>query len=254
MTGTCTRACPLCDGNSYDPIRSVNGWVIATCGQCGFVYAPVVRVHTATELNLPSDYQPVWRARHRQIARLLNRHLRDGDLVVDVGAGFGELGLVVGNGGRFRYLGFEPSLSIAAAAGRRGVDLRPEFFRPGAVADAGAVVLDNVIEHVDAPVPLLEAAAGALRPGGLLVVIVPNRWDVRQVIPRWRDANHWIPPEHINYFTPRVLGHVLSRMRLDVRPFGFAALGRDDWRYWPRAVLERIGVYPFGINMYGVKV
>jgi hypothetical protein len=91
----------------------------------------------------------------------------------------------------------------------------------------------------------------ALRPGGVLVVIVPNRFDARQMIPSWRAANHWIPPEHINYFTPRSLRRTLEQLDLEVRSFGFSALERADWKYWPRATGERLGVFPWGLNVYG---
>jgi len=196
----------------------------------------------------------VWRARHRQIHQLLTKLLPEGDLIVDVGAGFAELGRFTAEAGRFRYLGFEPSKSVAAAARRRAVAVRADIFRLSSLGEpAGAVVLDNVIEHVADPVGLLGQTAAALRDGGVLVVIVPNRYDVRQIVPTWRAANHWIPPEHINYFTPKTLGGVFKALGLRARPFGFRALRSQDWRYWPRAALEGGHIYPFGLNCYGVR-
>ena len=184
-----------------------------------------IRTNTATELQFADDYQPIWRARHRQIHRLLTGLLQPGETIVDVGAGFGELGLVAEQGGELTYVGFEPSASVSAIARNRGVDMRAELFDDKSLSEpVGAVVLDNVIEHLADPVGLLESCVGALRPGGILVVIVPNRHDVRQLVPKWRDTNHWIPPEHINYFTPSSLRQVLGRLNVEVRPFGFAAL------------------------------
>jgi SAM-dependent methyltransferase len=251
---TVTRSCPLCEDRAATVRRTVDGWDLATCDACGFLYAPTIREDTATELELPDDYEPVWRARHRQIHRLLAGLLAEDQTVVDVGAGFGELGLVTAGAGRLTYIGYEPSETVAAAARRRGVDMRAEMFTPTTLADpVGAVVLDNVIEHVADPVRLLSDCAEALAPGGTLVVIVPNRYDVRQVVPRWRKANHWIPPEHINYFTAGSLRRALERLGLTVHPFGFAALDRADWKYWPRAAGERLGLFPFGINVYATR-
>lgn len=248
------RGCPLCDASQSTTRRTIDGWALATCDSCGFLHAPSIRSDTATELDLADDYVPVWRARHRQIHRLLEGLLDRDELIVDIGAGFGELGLVTNEVGRFVYQGYEPSHSVAAAARRRGVDMVSEFFAPSSIDEpAGAVVLDNVIEHVADPVGLLATAADSVRTGGAVVVIVPNRFDVRQAIPRWRDANHWIPPEHINYFTPSSLRRTLEALGLDVHPFGFAALGWRDVRYWPRALGERLGVFPFGLNVYGVR-
>jgi SAM-dependent methyltransferase len=252
MLETTVRGCPLCRATAATTKRIVDGWTLAACDECGFVYSPTIRANTATELEFPDDYQPVWRARHRQIHRLLIGLLQPGETIVDVGAGFGELGLIVNESGRLSYIGFEPSVSVAEVARRRGVDMRAELFGPESLTEpVGAVVLDNVIEHLADPVGILTDCAGALRPGGILVVIVPNRYDARQLIPAWRDANQWIPPEHINYFTPRSLRRTLGQLNLEVRPFGFAALEAADLKYWPRAACERLGLFPFGLNFYG---
>ncbi|MBT2300804.1 class I SAM-dependent methyltransferase [Variovorax paradoxus] len=235
-------------------MRTVAGWEILACKACGFTYTPRVRQSTATELDLPAGYVPIWRARHRQIYRLLEDRLAPGDLIVDVGAGFAELGRIVQAAGRYRYVGFEPSNSIARHAAARGIAVRPELFTSTSLREpASAVVLDNVIEHVADPRALLRACTEALRPGGVLVVIVPNRHDVRQLIPSWRDREHWIPPEHINYFTASSLAWAMQCAGVRPHPFGFAALGVRDIKYWPRALLELVRVYPFGLNMYGVK-
>lgn len=246
------RPCPICGHVTAHPARRARGWTLSTCEACGFLYAPTVRANTAVEVVLPEGYEPVWRARHRQILRLLTPLLAENSLVVDIGAGFGELGRLIVRDGKFRYTGFEPSASTAAAARSRGVDLRAELFGPQSLEEpADAVVLDNVLEHLADPKALVRDAVEAIRPGGLLVVIVPNRWDVRQLHPRWRQANHWIPPDHINYFTAGSLKRLLTEAGLDsVRPFAFDALGVQDRRYWPRALLELIGVYPFGLNLY----
>ena len=86
-----------------------------------------------------------------------------------------------------------------------------------------------------------------------MIVIVPNRYDVRQLNPAWRDREHWIPPEHVNYFTPSSLEKCMCGVGVRPHPFGFAALGIRDSKYWPRAMLELVGTYPFGLNMYGIK-
>ena len=251
-TETTTRSCPICQEAHNTPRRTIDGWILATCDSCGFMYAPEIRANTATEFDLADDYEPVWRARHAQVHRLLERLLRPGATIVDVGAGFGGLGLLAQSEARFRYVGFEPSASVASAARRRGVDLRAELFLPDTLAEpVDAVVLDNVIEHVADPISLLRDCRSCLKPSGVLVTIVPNRHDIRQAVPKWRDANHWIPPEHINYFTADSLVTALEGLGLSVHPFGFAALELRDWQYWPRAALEQIGCYPFGLNMYG---
>jgi SAM-dependent methyltransferase len=254
MADRVERACPICGASAATVRRTVDTWDLATCDSCGFLYAPTIRVDTASEVDVPDDYEPVWRARHRQIHRLLSGLLDEGATIVDVGAGFGELGRVAAHAGRFTYVGYEPSKTVAASARRRGIDMRAEMFHAGSLPEpVGAVVLDNVIEHVADPVGLLTDCAAALKPGGVLAVIVPNRYDARQLVPRWRDANHWIPPEHVNYFTPSSLRRAMDGLGLAVKPFGFAALDKSDYKYWPRAAGEQVGIFPFGLNMYGQR-
>lgn len=249
-TVTVVRACPICESDEARPLREVDGWPLVTC-QCGFVYAPCILEDTADEFEVTDDFVGHPRARHRQIHRLLQRVTPTGGTVVDIGAGDADLGVLIHEADTYEYIGYEPSASHAAVAARQGVTVRPVPFDGDVAADA--VVLDNVIEHVADPVALLTDAIQSLRPGGVLVVIVPNRWDIRQLRPGWRYSDHWIPPEHINYFTARTLRRILKSLGLQVHPFGFKALGLADWRYWPRAALELVGTYPFGLNVYGTK-
>ena len=251
---TVERNCPICGATAKSVERNIDGWDLATCDDCGFLHAPTIRANTASEQDFDPDYVPVQRARHHQIHRLLASQLSAGSTIVDVGAGFGALGRLCHERNRFSYVGFEPAQSIVEIAKRDGIDLRAELFdRESLDRPADAIVLDNVIEHVADPLDLLAVCRDSLRQGGVLVIIVPNRFDLRRFHPAWRDANHWIPPEHINYFTATSLRATLETLGMEHHPFGFRALGPTDWRYWPRAAAERVGRYPFGLNMYGVR-
>ena len=99
--------------------------------------------------------------------------------ILDFGCGFGQLAFAL------RALGFRrvEGLDIAPAAiehcRSRGLECHDgadsEFFELGA-ARYDFVVTSHVVEHFpkDQIIPLLERLFGILRPGGALVVIVPN--------------------------------------------------------------------------------
>ncbi len=78
------------------------------------------------------------------------------------------------------------------------------------------IVMGAVLEHVHRPHDVIDAAAQALRPGGYLVISVPNfdSWGFR----RFRD--HWWGlqlPVHLLHFTPATLRRLLEAHRLEVR-------------------------------------
>ena len=99
----------------------------------------------------------------------LARHL-DGD-VLDVGCGIGDLL-------RFRpgTVGVDINPATVAFCQRDGLDVRlmqPDEL-PFAAAAFDRVVLDNVLEHLEAPAPLLTEITRVLRPGGRLIIGVPG--------------------------------------------------------------------------------
>jgi SAM-dependent methyltransferase/predicted RNA-binding Zn-ribbon protein involved in translation (DUF1610 family) len=245
---TTSRPCPMCGTDRSTERHRVHGWAVCTCDDCGFLFCPVIPDTTAVESSPPADFD-FHRPRYQHAHRLLERSLEPDALVVEIGAGFGTFGQLVEAQGYFRYSGFEPSHAAADVASRRGVQLRRAFFRAEELSEpADAIVIDNVLEHVADPVGILREAARALKPDGLIVIVVPNRHDLRRAIPAWR-REFWIPPEHINYFRHGDLRRVLSQLGFRLRPFGFAALTRADWRYWPRAAAEASGLHVLGLSI-----
>lgn len=80
-------------------------------------------------------------------------------------------------------------------------DIEPESF--------DAVTMWNALEHVHQPRETVRAANEALRPGGIIVVGVPNiaSWSFR------RFQKEWYPlkvPRHLTHFTPDTLAETLN--------------------------------------------
>jgi hypothetical protein len=235
-------SCPVCGSGHVKPKRVVHrraeNWHLDQCS-CGFIYCRDPRADTKDALTVTAP-----RARHFQIARLLLTTLPEGARVTEIGAGSGALaGLLRPH---FDYCGFEPG------GGNPSLNIRQGYFTPMRLAEA--VVLDNVIEHVHDPVDLLVQAVAGLGNDGLLIVVVPNRRDVRQLSPAWRRTRHWIPPDHINYFGATDLRRIFDRLGLEMRPFGLRALTLPrDLRFLPRAFAEHAGLSIFGHNVVGVR-
>jgi hypothetical protein len=110
-----------------------------------------------------------------------------------------------------------------------------------------------VLEHVAEPAKMLETAAASLNAGGMLIVITPNVNDIRAISPKWRKKNLWIPPDHINYFSAGDIQRMFSRVGLQPRRFKFEPLSLTDWKFFPRAAAETVGLSIFGHNVYTIK-
>ena len=248
--------CPLCASTARSLSRVVSrfgtDYDLQECAGCGHQYISNIPADTTSAARAVA---PPTRPRHHQIERLLRSLLgaKENPLIVEIGCGYGDVGVLVRPWARF--LGFEPSETCSAIALDRQLDIRREYFAADAVPEpADAIILDNVLEHVEEPKALLAEGVRALAPGGVAVVIVPNRQDVRGLSRKWGDRNLWIPPDHINYFDRGDIFRLMHDQGLAVKPFGLRPLRpTKDWRFLPRGIAEMVGLSLFGHNVYGVK-
>jgi SAM-dependent methyltransferase len=113
------------------------------------------------------------------------------------------------------------------------------------------ITLGAVLEHVHRPHQIIEAATRALRPGGLLVVSVPNleSWGFYYF---WQD---WWPlelPRHLLHFNPATLRRLVEMHGLEV--VELRMLPHTNWmrrsleraRYWHWGSLARRLLLRFG--------
>jgi SAM-dependent methyltransferase len=146
-------------------------------------YADGLRMRVAF---LAGPYRPLFR---RHPGRLL-----------DVGCGTGELAAYFASRG-WRSAGIEPSAGACAAAAARGLEVHE-----GTIDDApwppgsfDAVTFNHALEHVPDPRTALRRAAELVRPGGLVLVSVPNfaSWQRRLFRGRWFQLDL---PRHLQHF------------------------------------------------------
>jgi SAM-dependent methyltransferase len=112
----------------------------------------------------------------------------------------------------------EPAAEAAAYARERlGLDVitgrLEDAGLPGAAYDA--VTLWDVLEHVHEPRATLAEAARLLRPGGALILGLPNpdSLEARLLGPHWVG---WDLPRHLNLFRPPLLRAQLARLGMPV--------------------------------------
>jgi len=165
--------------------------------------------------------------------------------LLDVGCGRGDLaGALVRHG--WRVVGVDPSSSACAIARGRGVDARVGTLQTVSLEGGSfdAVVMTHALEHVPDVRADLGRIRRLLRPGGVLVISVPNfaSWQ------RERFGSDWFPlelPRHRTHFTPSSLEHVLTHQGFDVDSVstgsdnGFALLASLQYRFAGRLLFTR---------------
>jgi len=153
-----------------------------------------------------------WRMEDEK-ARLLSRYCREG-AILDVGCGEGKF-LWALDPSRWRRVGIEFSHeTVAVVRGRiQGVDLIEGTLESAALPERSfdVVTFWHVLEHLKEPRIGLLKAASLLKPGGLVVVSLPNLASHQA---RWFRSS-WFAfgdvPRHVFHFTPKSLALLLEQ-------------------------------------------
>jgi SAM-dependent methyltransferase len=131
--------------------------------------------------------------------------------LLDVGAARADLGVVLGSYG-WTVTGLEPSAEACEEARGRGVHMIQGTLGSVDADDLGsgydALVFRHSLEHVVEPKEDLGRARELLRPGGLLLIALPNfgSWQSRRFGSRWFNLDL---PRHRSHFTPVGLERLL---------------------------------------------
>lgn len=184
-------------------------------------------------------YAPAAEARYR----LIGRRVRGAARVLDVGCGDGFLVNLVAEDAA-RAVGVDPEVAGIALAADRLRD------RPGCSLVVGdglrlpfrdasfdAVILCDVIEHLESPGSALEECHRVLEPGGRLVVTTPRRlpdhwWDRENHVTEY--ASDELRDLLSRHFGRVVLTHFISRRWWRLRK----RLGKIFIRWWARLLFN----------------
>jgi SAM-dependent methyltransferase len=101
------------------------------------------------------------------------------------------------------------------------------------------IILFQVLEHLSDPLETLQQCAMLLKPGGSLVVAVPNldSWQARLAGPSWY---HLDVPRHLFHFSTRSLSTILELVGLTIHRIRFSSLEHDPYG-WAQSFLNLLG-------------
>lgn len=235
--------CNLCGGDDTKFIRADSGYSIRRCTACGLIYvSPQPRFSADEDVEYLSREPASTSGEGFGSAELMADALKDllefagrPGRVLDVGCGYGFF-LAAAREQGWTVAGVDVShLGVEFASQRLGLgDVHRGHLAsaPYPPASFDAVTMFNVLEHVTDPRSLLRDALRLLRPGGTLLVRVPNM-----------AFHHWLwappgaarllsragfvylggvrPPQHLYGFSPTTLRALLYSVGFvdpDLRP------------------------------------
>ena len=229
------RPCPLCAAAEPQPIAGYGAdiWRLVRCARCAFVYldrAPAYEAlfaamawetTGAAELERRAATRPLsfrlsraTRLRmallpRKQIAEMIARHAAPGN-VVDLGCGTG--GQLARLPAGYTPFGIEISTEAAAVADRQFRQRGGRALNQPALLGLESFTADfftgaslrSYLEHELQPRAVLSGLRRVLRPGGAVIVKVPNYGSLNRRVTgaKWCGFRY---PDHLNYFTPKTL-------------------------------------------------
>ncbi len=136
-----------------------------------------------------------------------------GSRVLDVGCGTGSLSGLMRDHRRAEVVGIEPNESRAEKARSRGLQVHTGFLETGLRNQLGefdVIIFADVLEHLPDPYHLLAIALDFLKPGGLVLISVPNsvHWTVRLNLLRGRfnyQSQGIMDATHLRWFTSKTI-------------------------------------------------
>jgi 2-polyprenyl-3-methyl-5-hydroxy-6-metoxy-1,4-benzoquinol methylase len=164
--------------------------------------------------------------------------IKSGDRVLEIGSGSGFFGkYLADNVPGADYLGLELNEKAVKDGVASGIRLIAEDSRTHSIKNSGSydvVCSFQVFEHVSNIKALYEDAIQLLRPGGYLLVAVPNNdlAFLRRNVMYSKVLN--MPPHHVNLFTPNSLSKIGNLMGLKVEKTlkePLMQLNRDTYLY-----------------------
>jgi len=189
------------------------------------------------------------------VAVKIANFITPGARVLDVGCGTGSVSEIICNRTGAELVGIEPDPERVARARERGLKVFPGFLTSDFITAHGPfdyAVFADVLEHLAEPAELLTMVKGGLRPGGAVVISVPNvaHWFVRTDLLRGRfdyqDCGI-MDATHLRWFTAKTIRELLERLGFQIVAMSCTANAglpdyyrRAPWRWMPVAVRRRV--------------
>lgn len=223
--------CYLCSSNNYRLVTKKSKYRIVKCSNCDFIFTtPIPSKEELDAFYNTFDYrdnssaEKIIRSDAKQSLGKIGRYTNKKGELLDVGCGRGYFLDEARTVGWDTY-GADTSRIVVDFAKKRlhlNVFYSDIFsFQPDKSFDL--VTLNQVIEHFSNPEGLINQCSKYLKSGGLMYISTPNAESISARVLKG-NFDHFIPPEHLSYFSQHTLQRLLEKQ-------GFKVLYAGSWSY-----------------------
>lgn len=187
-------------------------------------YSSKMKSFNDSSLEVQKEEKDFFDSRWEQICRICLSHFNrlEGLSVFDIGFGFAQALIYFKDKG-MEASGVEPSKEGVEYAASQGLEVYMgsiEDFSYVGSRRFDVVTMLNVLEHLCDPAETLKKIKEQLlKPGGLLIIDIPNEFNDFQMIANAEFGlkQWWLcPPNHINYFSASSLKLLLGKCGYDI--------------------------------------
>lgn len=223
--------CYICDSNNYRLIIQKSKYDIVKCNNCNFVFVkPIPLKKELDSYYQKFDYKDIHsserviRSDAKRSLRKIGENISSKGTILDVGCGRGYF---LDEARKLGWSGYGVDVSrVVTEYAKNKLHLsvfRSDIFSFNPKRVFGLVTLNQVIEHFVNPERLLNKCSEFLTSGGLLYIATPNIESISAKVLK-DNFDHYIPPEHVSYFSQHTLTNLLEKL-------GFKILYVGSWGY-----------------------
>lgn len=229
----CREQVEVGGGIDFEYATCSNEFFFVRCPDCGLVYLRNRPAAAALSMIYPKEYIPHHFEEHlgglisrlrrhvqRRKVRPFSSRLQEGATIIDVGPGNGEFLDLLRRHGDASWKLYGVDFAQEAIDALRELKLNAVRSRFEELQWEGpppdAIVMNQVIEHLEDPARCVEHAFGLLSPGGYLVLETPSvdSWDYKLFHRRYWGG--WHIPRHWVLYDPSTLSDLARRSGFEV--------------------------------------
>ena len=226
------RNCPLCNEGAGDSrvLFFKEGFAYRKCNGCSVVYvSPIIKKEVLVEMYRDSDYANSWmqillnpveqkfnKPKFERGIKDIEEILQRKGKILDVGCAVGQfLNICVESG--WEAIGIELNSEERAHCKSFGLEVVGEPLRENLFSyeSFDAVAMWEVLEHTPFPRQILQCTHKLLKPGGVLLIVVPNVDSLAAQILQEK-CNMFFGMSHITMFNDKILTTLLEEERYEI--------------------------------------